>query len=62
MMGRVEGGMVIGPFDDAFIIMGRLQVPVALATGQYEKLTDEELDEHAADIEAERTRRSTDGT
>lgn len=34
-----------------------LQVPLALALGHYEKLTDKELEEHYYDIRAERERR-----
>lgn len=37
----------------------RLQVPVALAAGQYERLTDEELEDHYNDIAAERQRRAS---
>jgi hypothetical protein len=36
----------------------RLQVPVALAAGRYEQLTDEELEEHYFDIRAEVRRRN----
>lgn len=36
-----------------------LQVPLYIATGQYEKLTNEELLEHYADIRAEIQRRDT---
>lgn len=35
----------------------RLQVPLALAAGLYEKLTDEELFDHYCDIQAEYIRR-----
>lgn len=49
------------PLDFALLQEGgrlrELQVPVAVALGHYEKLTDAELDEHAADIHAELTRR-----
>jgi hypothetical protein len=40
----------------------RVQVPVAIATGHYEKLTDEELLEHYRDISAEINRRTGDAT
>jgi hypothetical protein len=36
----------------------QLQVPVAVALGHLEKLTARELEEHAADINAEITRRT----
>lgn len=49
------------PLDFALQQEGRgfraLQVPVAVALGHYERLTDAELHEHAADINAEITRR-----
>lgn len=35
-----------------------LQVPLNLALGLYERLSDEELEEHFNDIKAERDRRS----
>lgn len=40
------------------VLMKRLQVPVALAAGLYEHLTDEELNDHYNDITAERARRA----
>lgn len=36
----------------------RVQIPLAIVTGKYEKLTDEELEDHYNDIKAERSRRS----
>jgi hypothetical protein len=45
--------------SDGNISVFVLQVPLALALGLYEKLTDEELDEHYYDIRAERERRGT---
>lgn len=35
-----------------------LKVPAAIALGLYEKLTDEELTDHAADLAAEQERRA----
>lgn len=49
------------PDDFALVQQDRgyrqLQVPVAVALGHYEYLTERELYEHAADINAEITRR-----
>lgn len=42
---------------DGRISLFDLQVPLALALGLYEKLTDEELEEHFYDIRAEVRRR-----
>jgi hypothetical protein len=38
----------------------QLQVPIAVALGQYEKLTDEELEDHFNDIQHERSRRNAE--
>ena len=54
----INGGVVIHSPAQGVVIVGRLQVPPPLATGRYEHLTDEELNEHAADINAELERRS----
>ena len=40
------------------VLVTRLQVPLRLAQGRYEQLTDEELNDHASDINAELARRS----
>lgn len=42
-----------------FVRLAAVQVPLALALGRYEALTDEELDEHYHDIRVERSRRTT---
>ncbi len=56
-MAKVETGIVVQPAGGEFLFVGRLQVPRHIATGNYEKLSDEELNEHAADIAAEFDRR-----
>ena len=40
-----------------FLRAKRLQVPLALATGLYEQLSDEEINDHHEDIHAELRRR-----
>lgn len=48
------------PKPTASIPFSKLQVPLMVAMGLYEKLTDEELNDHYADIRAECARRGWD--
>lgn len=46
--------------DDGKLSVFDLQVPLNLALGLYEKLSEKELNEHYNDIRAERERRGLD--